>query len=200
MQAYDADLLKMQTCSGDTDRAFVFNAALFAYLQAHDVSAAAQVFQPILSFTSGSSEEQLFIAYAKILYRHSVNRALYRPGDLRNVLEQALNRFPKNSIFHQLYLFNVSTSFVCPNSVLTRVFLFRKLAHVYRTESGLLSTDTFSSMNLPLRYGSSAFTLNCTSMLGSTTLSPCTLCSKERQWHYDNSLPLPSGHFICSGR
>lgn len=98
----------MQSCPGEVDRASIFNAALFAYLQAHDIDAASRVFLPIFSFVSGSAEEHLLILQAKILYRHSVNRTLFRPGDLREVLDQALSRFPTNSIFEMLYLYNVS--------------------------------------------------------------------------------------------
>ena len=53
-----------------------------------------------------AEEEEALALHAKILFRNTQTRSAFRPGHLRALLEEALQRFPNNSIFLSLYLFN----------------------------------------------------------------------------------------------
>lgn len=53
-----------------------------------------------------AEEEEALIIHAKILFRQTQGKSAFRPGRLRDLLEDALARYPNNSIFLSLYLFN----------------------------------------------------------------------------------------------
>ncbi|KAI9145860.1 NRDE-2, necessary for RNA interference-domain-containing protein [Paraphysoderma sedebokerense] len=68
---------------------------------------------PISEFSSPSYipkiiTELLYIGYSKLLYRHSINSTIYQPKLLRQVLEQAIDLFPLNTAFWELYFWNES--------------------------------------------------------------------------------------------
>jgi len=55
---------------------------------------------------ASAEEEELLAIQAKILFRHTQTKTAFRPGQLRAVLESALEDFPNNSIFLSLHFYN----------------------------------------------------------------------------------------------
>ena len=55
---------------------------------------------------ASAEEEELLAIQAKILFRHTHTKTAFRPGQLRAVLESALEDFPNNSIFLSLHFYN----------------------------------------------------------------------------------------------
>lgn len=53
-----------------------------------------------------AEEEEAHGLLAKLHYRHQELNGSWRPGDLRGILEEAIDTFPNNSVFHSLYLYN----------------------------------------------------------------------------------------------
>lgn len=53
-----------------------------------------------------AEEEELLALQAKLLFRHSHSKTASKPSQMRSLLEDAIERFPNNSIFLSLYLSN----------------------------------------------------------------------------------------------
>lgn len=89
--------------------------ALFDYLtKGIDAGAAImeqQLFRLECVLALGTAEhEETLTAYVKLLYRHTEAGRGYKPGQMRQVLEDAIAQFPSNSIFLSMYYFNECTS------------------------------------------------------------------------------------------
>ncbi|KAG1083709.1 hypothetical protein G6F42_022106 [Rhizopus arrhizus] len=50
----------------------------------------------------------VWVEYATLLYRHATTSTSYKPGLLRQAMEQALALFPNNTIFLGFYIWNES--------------------------------------------------------------------------------------------
>src|SRR4051812_21833589 len=76
------------------------------------VSAACVVFDTALAALemrgAGRSidAESIYIAYAKLLYRHTTSGEAFKPRLLGSVLDKALEMFPNNTILMSLFLWN----------------------------------------------------------------------------------------------
>jgi hypothetical protein len=55
---------------------------------------------------ASAEEEEMLAIQAKILFRHTQTKTAFRPGQLRAVLESALEDFPNNSVFLSLHFYN----------------------------------------------------------------------------------------------
>lgn len=87
-----------------------FCLVLFEYLT-RDLEAALKAFDTQISHLRhedpGSAEEEEALALrSKLIYRHSLSKAAYRPRQVSSALETALDVFPNNSIFLSLFLHN----------------------------------------------------------------------------------------------
>lgn len=88
----------------------VFGLALLEYLTS-GLEAASRVMneqkeQLRAEARTSAEEEEIIALHAKIIYRHSLSRRAFRPGDLRSVLESGLRSYPNNSVFLSLHLHN----------------------------------------------------------------------------------------------
>lgn len=89
--------------------------ALFEYLS-QSLAPAVEVFERHLfrldcAGALGSAEnEEVLMAYAKLLWRHSEGGKGWRPGQLRELLERAIKQFPNNAAFLKLFYSNERTS------------------------------------------------------------------------------------------
>ncbi|GAA5922599.1 uncharacterized protein JCM15063_003358 [Sporobolomyces koalae] len=89
---------------------FAYSAALLAYTtqgldQAIEILEC-QLFRLECINASGTAEhEEVYMLYAKLLYRHST-RAAYRPGQLRDLLERAIEVYKNNTVFLSLFYHN----------------------------------------------------------------------------------------------
>ena len=56
----------------------------------------------------GFESEILWVAYTKLRYKHVVmnTRSGYKPGQLRELLQRAMELFPNNTVFIGLYVWN----------------------------------------------------------------------------------------------
>jgi hypothetical protein len=50
--------------------------------------------------------EVLLVAYARMLYRHSAKRGVYKPSIMRDMLTRSLELFPNNTILLSLFMWN----------------------------------------------------------------------------------------------
>ncbi|GAA5834455.1 hypothetical protein JCM9279_004321 [Rhodotorula babjevae] len=88
-----------------------FSFALFQYLTGN-LAAAVDVLERHLfrldcAGATGSAEhEEALMMYAKLLFRHSAVGGGYRPAQLRELLERALDEFKSNSVFLALFYHN----------------------------------------------------------------------------------------------
>jgi hypothetical protein len=57
-----------------------------------------------------AEQEEMLMLYVKLLYRHADSgKGYYKPGQLREVLELAIKRFPNNSLFLAVFYTNECT-------------------------------------------------------------------------------------------
>lgn len=108
----------------------VFALALLEYATT-GIEAAQQVIQQQIAHLRheglhSAEEEEAHALCAKICYRHMQTATLFRPGLMRAGLENAIDHFPRNSIFLSLYLHNEARSRI-ENRV--RGMLKRKVLH-----------------------------------------------------------------------
>lgn len=88
-----------------------YSFALFEYLS-RNLPAAADVLERHLfrldcAGATGSAEhEEALAMYAKLLHRHMLFGGGYRPAQLRNVLERAIQQFPNDTLFLSLFYYN----------------------------------------------------------------------------------------------
>ena len=87
-----------------------FSLALLLYLTAGLDAASAAFDKQIIKLrqesTGSAEEEEATALHAKIIFRHTQTRTAFRPGQMRVILEEALQHYPNNSIFLSLHLFN----------------------------------------------------------------------------------------------
>jgi len=85
--------------------------AMFEYLT-QGLDYACQVFETIWTgFRDRGVErsidnEVLLVAYARMLYRHSAKRGVYKPSIMRDMLTRSLELFPNNTILLSLFMWN----------------------------------------------------------------------------------------------
>ncbi|KAK4511241.1 uncharacterized protein ATC70_012455 [Mucor velutinosus] len=86
---------------------------LFEYLSS-GLDSACLVYQRALDYIKerqaerGYESEMVWIDYATLLYSHATTSTSYKPGLLRQAMEQALTLFPNNTIFLGFYIWNES--------------------------------------------------------------------------------------------
>ncbi|CAO0790696.1 unnamed protein product [Mucor circinelloides] len=86
---------------------------LFEYLSS-GLESACLVYQHALDYIKerqaerGYESEMVWVEYATLLYRHATTSTSYKPGLLRQAMEQALALFPNNTIFLGFYIWNES--------------------------------------------------------------------------------------------
>lgn len=106
--AYSALLQDIRRSNHPNGHAVVASAILLEYLCAglepasalYDEECYAAKPLPLL-------QERLYMSYAKLLYQHSLHQA-YKPGVLRDLLTEALQIYPTNSLFQNLFFYNES--------------------------------------------------------------------------------------------
>lgn len=60
-----------------------------------------------------AEQEEMLMLYVKLLYRHADSgKGYYKPGQLREVLELAIRRFPNNSLFLGVFYTNECKSLI----------------------------------------------------------------------------------------
>lgn len=85
--------------------------ALFEYLT-QGVEAACGVFDSIWTYYTDRGvhrsidNEVLLVAYARMLYRHSAKRGVYKASIMRKMLTRSLELFPNNTILLSLFMWN----------------------------------------------------------------------------------------------
>ncbi|KAL9542170.1 hypothetical protein MBANPS3_008745 [Mucor bainieri] len=111
-------LAQLSTLSpSQTERRIAINmvacCGLFEYLSS-GLDSACLVYQRALDYIKerqaerGYESEMVWTDYATLLYRHATTSSSYKPGLLRQAMEQALALFPNNTIFLGFYMWNES--------------------------------------------------------------------------------------------
>lgn len=115
---FSQKLAQLSTLSpSQTERHIALNmvacCGLFEYLSS-GLDSACLVYQHALDYIKerqaerGYESETMWIDYATLLYRHATTSSSYKPGILRQAMEQALALFPNNTIFLGFYMWNES--------------------------------------------------------------------------------------------
>jgi len=79
--------------------------ALYEYFTS-GFDAACSIFEQTIDlFSKGSfAQEELFLAYVKLVFEHQINNHSTPPFKLRNILKKALEVFPLNELFISLFI------------------------------------------------------------------------------------------------
>ncbi|KAL1915310.1 uncharacterized protein VTP21DRAFT_6768 [Calcarisporiella thermophila] len=91
---------------------YAISHALFEYLASgrQELDASLAVYDKALEFLSDYPQsveaEQLLMARAHLIHRHSISGQAFQPRTMRSVLERSLEKFPRNTVFWGLYLSN----------------------------------------------------------------------------------------------
>lgn len=86
---------------------------LFEYL-ASGIEGASLIYEHALEYIKerqaerGYESEVIWVEYAGLLYYHASIQKYYKPAELREVMERALDLFPNNTIFLAFYIWNES--------------------------------------------------------------------------------------------